>query len=486
MSDKQAGSQRSQSVVAIAQADSQLRAVELRRNAAQFEILWTKTGKDKEADWVRFATDCGLSLEPVEPTEGNGRQKIVAGFGSAGVVFNKVEVPVGARAQAASIVRLQAESRLPLSLDQMELAWREGHTTNGQVPVTMAAARTEHIEAFLANVRDLTPAKILLDSEAIVKVWQTLFGGDDHLAVIVSVGPDNAQLCLAQDDQLVNSVVLDIGADDFSAGTAQTEVTERFIRDTRGVLNLFGFSDPAKVPLIVLSDGGDAIRAMVGGLALAGLNAREALPNIARIAEQSQLDADVVYKYRVPIGLAVIALEDHTDNLNIFERLYEPSGGKHEKPWFSSLAMAVATAVAVLVVFALVSYAVDKAKPGAIDKRIKAVLADSEMKELLDRQGLRQAIAAQRPDVLQIIKLVSEIGQGGIKLDGVDFKKGQLASVSGTSPGYDQIYKFEKDLNANKYIKDAKIHSHSVDAKSKKSKFTITFKYRTFSEKKRR
>ena len=104
----------------------------------------------------------------------------------------------------------------------------------------------------------------------------------------------------------------------------------------------------------------------------------------------------------------------------------------------------------------------------------------------MNRQGLRKAIAAQRPDMLGLIKLLNDIAEGGIKLQDVDFKLGQLASVSGESPGQDQVYKFEKDLNANKYIKDAKIKSQSQDAKSKKFKFSIAFKYKNFSEKKTR
>ncbi|HLB73251.1 MAG TPA: hypothetical protein VJJ98_04480, partial [Sedimentisphaerales bacterium] len=77
-------------------------------------------------------------------------------------------------------------------------------------------------------------------------------------------------------------------------------------------------------------------------------------------------------------------------------------------------------------------------------------------------------------------------GRAGIKLQELDFKTGQVASVSGESPGTEQVYKFEKDLNANKHIKDAKIRSQSQDAKSKKYQFSIEFKYKNFSDRKTR
>ena len=495
MSDEQAGTQKELSVVAIAQADNRFQAVELRRKAAQYEILWTQTGKDKQADWVQFASDCGLATGAVDHTEGDGHRKVVAGFSSAGVVFNRIEVPAAARSEAAPIVRIQAESRLPLSADEMELAWRAGHATNGQMPVTMAAAKTEHLEAFLENVRGISPARIMLDSEGIVKTWRTFFKGDDQIAVVVNTAADNCQLCLAEDGVLVNAVVLDMGTEDFSAAQVQTEATERFVRDVTSVLEMWrglpaleetARMASAQAPIVVLSDGGDAINAMVAALESAGLNARAVLPDVEQIVEHSKLDGDVVYDYRVPIGLGLVALEARGDDLNIFERLYTPLKKEQKQSWLSSLKLTTAIAAAMLMVLVLVSYAIDVAKPGAIDEAIKEAMSDADMKELMARQGLRKTIAAQRPDVLHLMKLLNDIGQGGIKLGEVDFRKGYLAGVSGESPSPDQVYKFEKDLNANKYIRDAKIQSQSQDAKTKKYKFSIDFKYKNFNEKKTR
>ena len=51
---------------------------------------------------------------------------------------------------------------------------------------------------------------------SIVKVWRSFFGGDDGVAVVVSAGAKNSQLCLAQGGALVNAVVVDMGAEDFA------------------------------------------------------------------------------------------------------------------------------------------------------------------------------------------------------------------------------------------------------------------------------
>ena len=76
-------------------------------------------------------------------------------------------------------------------------------------------------------------------------------------------------------------------------------------------------------------------------------------------------------------------------------------------------------------------------------------------------------------------------GGSGIKLQEINFKKGSLASVSGEATAEAQVHKFEKNLNASKYIKDARmLPNMKQDAKTKKYNFTIEFKYKNFSERK--
>ncbi len=569
MSDKEADLKQPLSVVAMAQADGRLQAVELRRESERFEILWTRTGDNNQSDWVQFAVDCGLAGGSLEQA-GDNRKKLVAGFSSTGVVFNRIDVPAAAGAEVESIVRIQAESRLPLSADQMEIAWRPGHARNGQMPVTMAVARTGHLQSFVEEVRGISPAQIMLNSEGVIEAWRTFFGGDERIALVVSVFESSSQLCLAENGVLINAVVLDMGTKEFSSADLHSEAAERFVRDMRSILEMFGYGDSDELPIHVLSDGGEAVSTMVAALESRGFNARAVEPDVTRIKQGSQLDAEVIYDYRLPIGLGLAGLEARGGELNIFNRLYDPLGKDEAATGFSLIRRSAAVAAAALVLGVLVWYAVDIAKPGAIDKAVKSVLSETDMKEIMNRQGLRRAIAAQRPDVLELIQLVNDIARGGqnntgprndsagarndgprgenpgpggenagprrenvspmgenggpkggiggsrggnpgprggndgprgenpgprgendggkpaIKLQELDFKMGQLATVSGESPSTELVYKFEKDLNASKYIEDARIRSQSQDAQSKKYQFSIEFKYKNFSDKKSR
>ncbi|UCF16052.1 MAG: hypothetical protein JSW59_01055, partial [Phycisphaerales bacterium] len=119
-SDINVGTRRS--VVAIVREDGILKAVELRRQNGATEILWTRSTENTETEWQSFAAECGLPDKPAADGDANIGRTVVVGFGSAGTVFHRSSVPPVGEQEIESIVRLQAETRLPLPADQTELA----------------------------------------------------------------------------------------------------------------------------------------------------------------------------------------------------------------------------------------------------------------------------------------------------------------------------------------------------------------------------
>ena len=213
MNGNEHDSQKHQSVIAIAKTDDELRAVELREHNGAYEILWTKSSAAGETDWKAFAAECGLSTGPKEQTrfEGNGEKIVVIGFDSAGTAFYRLNTPAVEKKEIEAIVKLQAESRLPLPVEQMEFAWRTDRMIHdGQVAITMAASRKQNVQAFVDKIRDIQPAQILLDCEAVVKTWKTLFSKSKKDAVVINAAARNTQACLIEDGQLSNSVTLDM------------------------------------------------------------------------------------------------------------------------------------------------------------------------------------------------------------------------------------------------------------------------------------
>jgi hypothetical protein len=472
-----------QSIVAIVKDDNKLKGIELQNQDGSLEILWTRKSESTDAKWSDFAAECGLSVEPVAPETDTDRM-VVVGFNSAGTIFHRTTVPDVGDKEIESIIKLQAETRLPLSPDQMEMAWRADQLQDGQVGVVMAVARREQLQKFVGDVRSFEPAKILLSCEGIVKVWGAFFSGNEEAAVVLSTGAHDTQVCLVEDGQLSNAVVLDIGVNDFSTdGTVeQNETTERFAQDMGSVLELFGCSNQPELPVFVLSDGSATYVSMVSSLRLAGLNARVALPDVDGLMAKSELSVEDIYEYRVPIGLALMAFDETTDELNIFKHLYNPSEKKVKKHWLQSPKVTCVIASVMLVLLAIVTFAVDVTGPKAIEKRLEASVSDVDMNELVKRQQLIKTVARERPDLLDLLKLINESGERGITLTNLYFKKGQPVSISGQATSNDQLSRFEKNLQDNKGIEKVN-YSANMNAKSRRITFTMTFHYKNFTKK---
>jgi hypothetical protein len=453
-------------VIAIVREGNKLKTAELREENGTVQVVRTTCSEDGNTNWRLFASDCGVPAAPTAKAGADSGRTVVVGFNSAGMAFYHLKVPAVGREELAAMVKLQAETRLPLPADQMEMTWRAGPIKNGEVGVTLAAARTEQLRRFVEDVRTVEPTKILLDCEAIVKAWRTFFAGSQDTAVVVSTEMQETQICLAEHGQLSNAVVLDMGLEDLCAGNEeeQTEITERFVQDMRSVLELFGHGQPDQMPVFVLSDGSPAYVDIVSSLRLAGFNARVALPNVERLKAQSEGGVVDVHEYRVPIGLGLMALEARADELDIFERLYDPAGKQAKRHWFYSPKVAGAIAAAMLILLAIVSYAVDVASPNAIEERLSTSSSDIDMDLLMQRQGLLRAVAQQRPDLLELLQEVNASGDNGIKLESFHFKKGQRVTITGQAPGNDVLYRFEESLQNKKGIKEVKMTSSEITA----------------------
>lgn len=471
-----------ESVIAIVREDDKFKGVELQKKNGAVELLWTRSREGAKADWGQFAAACGLSSDQIGL---ENDKKVVVGYNSAGTIFHHATVPAVGEKEMASMVKLQAESRLPLPADQIELAWRTEVVQDGQIGITMAVARKEQLKTFAESVRSLRPAKILLDCEGIIQAWRTIFSGTEAKAVVLSMGSRNTQVCLVENGRLSNAVVLDVGIDDFlpEAEQALSETHERFSQDMRSVLELFGCSQRGDLPIFVLSDGGALHVSIVSFLRMAQFNARVALPEIHRLTSEIELDAGELYEYRASIGLGLMALEGGNKELNIFSGVYRPAEKGEKEHWLYSPKLAGALAVFMLLLLALVAYAVDVKSPEAIKKRLQASVSDMDMDLLVERQQLIRAVAQERPDMLNLLKLVNESGERGITLNSLQFKKGQLVTISGQTSNNDQLRDFEKSLQETKGIEEVNC-TPTMGSKGKKITFKMTFHYKNFTKKK--
>ncbi len=471
------------SVIAAVKDDTQFKAVELRAQDGEVEILWAKAVPSDDHTWSDFAVECGLA-EHVE-TKGRSLRKdamSVVGLDSTAVAFYRVTAPAVSEEETAAIVRMQVESLLPLPPEQIEVAWRTSPSTDGKMDVTMAAARCDHLERFVDSTRDFRPEHILLSCEGVTRAWQSLFTEQDRQAAVLSIGERHTQICLVQAGRVVHAAVLDVGMSDLKSADECAEagdVSERFSLDVRTILDSFGWEVSSLWPTFVLSDGGEEIDRVVASLNAAGLLARASQPSAHGFRAAADFEPGDVYQYRAPLGLALLAMGEPADRLELFKGILQDQVEVSAKRARLSLIVAAAVAVFMLIVLIVTSYAVDKSR----DSRYKGLLARTDLEQARQRQMLLKTVAQNRPDLLQLLTDINAGQNPGIVLDSLHFKKGQPVTLTGQADNQEQLWTFQKNLSGQKGIKNAEPSSVSQDAKTKKIRFTITFQYKGYTEK---
>jgi hypothetical protein len=480
------GSKTSRSVIAAVKDDTQFKAVELRAQDGTIEILWAKAVPGDDSTWSDLAVECGLAAK--DHAQARSLRKdvtAVVGLDSTAVAFYKISAPAVSEEETAAIVRMQIESLLPLPPEQIEVAWRTSPSIDGKVDVTIAAARCDHLERFLDGIRDLRPRHVLLACEGTAHAWRSLFAESERQAALLSIGERNTQICLVRAGRVVHAAVLDMGMNDLAstdedADPPETlEATERFALDVRTILDSFGWEVSARWPIFVLSDGSEAIDRVVASLNAAGLLARTSLPGAGELKMPPDFELSDVYRYRTPLGLALLAMEEPAERLDLFKGLLGDQPQVVAMRARYSIVIAAAVAVFMLIALIATSYAVDKSR----DSHYKKLLAQTDLGQARQRQELLKTVAQHRPDVLQLLTDINSGQNNGIVLDSFQFKKGQPVSLVGQADNQEQLWSFQKNLRGHKGIENAEISNVSQDTKTKKVRFTITFHYKGYTKK---
>lgn len=443
-------------IAAISKEDEGLKTVELAVEDGAVKLL-----------------NCREEQGGFERWQGDSEYAVLTGFESSRAAFYRLMVPAVDSDELANIVRLQAESKFPLPGDQIEMAWRADEVSGGQREVTVVAARKDILEKYVAKVEGLKPRQIVLDSEAIVRVWKKLFSGVASNAIVVSVNARSCQICLVKDGKLINAANLDTGLED----AEDTQLSGCFMQDLSSTLDLF---DGEGWEIHLLSDGNEKLEEIASVLRDRGFNSRVSLPEKKPFGVVSKLSREEIYRYRVAIGVGLSGLGGGAKGLDIFENLYFPAGRKKKKGWLDSWKPAAAAAAVIVILTILGWFAIDFAGANAWEE--SPACADCKM--LVSNQEVIKSIAGRRIDMLELLDKVNKAENNGIEINNFSFKQGQVITLQGQAPNPEQLTKFEKSLGTQQGISKVKLQNPKKDEKSGKVNFSMTFHYKTFSSKK--
>lgn len=472
--------------IAAARDDTEFKAVKVRAAEGQVEILWTRSMAEEDGSWGDFARRCDL------PPANGRRQKprerhtaSVVGLDSTAVAFYRLTAPAVEKKETEAIVRMQAESVLPLQADHIAVAWRTAPSTDGQVNITMAAGRREYLSSFADGVRDFASPRIFLSCEGAVKAWQRFFSGVQEDAVLVSIGQRETQVSLIQAGLIRHAAVYPTGlqdlgaADEYGRWSEPAEVVERFIQDIRSAIDSFGRDEAVQRRVLVLSDGGEEIERIVAWLNAAGLPAQASRPAPRGQTPAGDCEPRDIYEYRVPLGLALMALESPAQALDLFEGIDEEEAAKQSRSARRFVRLGAAAAAVMLVALVAVAYAVDVAS----EKRFRRLVDQPQFEQLREQEKLRKIVARHRPDMLELLTDINHGENNGVVLDSLHFKKGQKVTLMGQADNEERLWAFQENLRGRKGLAEVEISTVVPDKKTKKIKFTIDFHYKQFTKK---
>ncbi|MCK5269955.1 MAG: PilN domain-containing protein [Sedimentisphaerales bacterium] len=467
--------------------------VAITRLAGKYQaVVMSRKGDTLELRSHRHSTSAGWNTIYADITESVGsasatHSELIVGYDSSRVAFYRLRVPEVKAEELNNMVALQQEALLPLPPEQMEIAWRADAALNGKIGITIAAVRKNQLEQFSRELKQSRPRKILLTQEAIVKAWRLLCDGSRDNTVVVYLDESNSHICLTLGGRLALAVTSDVGRKDLTTEANLREPNaERLAQDIRRTLERFGNGTPEDWRISIITGGKDIDRQVAGYLNESGLNAEVALLNVEKIKSDSPLSAEAIYEFLTPIGLALMGLDDDSDKLNLFKRIHTAEIAEKKQSRVPSLKISVPLALGMLFFLPWALMKIDAARLGKIESYINQQENTVDIDMLKKENAIKKTIASQRPDILELMSLISSCIPEGEVLDGIGFKKNQPVTITGHTKDKDKILELQENLQKQKHIKTVRVLNRKIDKKAKTTNYTITFNYKHFGKKTRR
>jgi len=408
---------------------------------------------------------------------------VVAGLNSVGVAFYRMILPKVGSPETEAMVRMQAETRLPLDVDQMGLDWKTIDCSD--VERTAAVAAMKRQCPGVAEAAALEPDHIVLEADALIQMWRWACAPKTSDAILMSCCEHHTVVCCVRDTRLIHASVLDLGLDDLSPPDTAFEAmsplnsgpVDQFIQDLQGVMQMYQKDLPDCVALTLLSDGSERLQVIVRTMTQAGLDVGEAIPSEAAFSGRMTFGVAELYAWRVPIGLALCVLNESPTHYQLFRDLC----GKQEKK-NASMVRPIAACVAAVVAVCLMTWALY-----TMDMRRHRQLLDStsapEVAQFQKEKMYQKLVARQRADVLELINVVTSKEHKGIVLDTFTYKRGQPLKIAGRADKPGPWYDYEEALTNLKGVSQPKRDNLVADEKAKKVKFGMSFHYKTYTKK---
>ena len=407
---------------------------------------------------------------------GDAQMPVVVGLDSARLRFLEITLPPAPAAQLPLLIRTQAEAQLPLEGARMQLAWRLSPGAQGY-DCTVAAARLEATDAALGKLGlNGRLTALVPDAAGFACLRNGFFTPTPETCIVLRRREDGFALLSLDGSTSARCAVIHAEPSDIADRPGL--VMQDILLELEALEKTHGSKRP-----VYLWPGDDPfMRHVASGLTQGGWQVGSLEPRPMAL-QQAKLDAgqDLNGPAFDAAGLALLALSDTTPAFVFLQtqRLAQPE--EDAKKRRKKMIRAVWAIALLLALAAAVNYWSLTLQVRQLHRELSAEVNGLGAEALLQRQTYQEATARARLDVLELIEAI-QASRDGMLLDSIEFEKGKPVKLVATAGGYEQVYGFQKRLEAQNGVSQVRLIDPRMDDRTRQVRFTLQFHYKNFTK----
>jgi len=448
------------------------RAVVLQRRAGGIVLAEWRT---QEAGTSLAAVVDELRRRYQSPQSPDEDVRVVVAIDSTAVGFYRLELPAVDPEQLSNLVHMQAEALLPLSPDEMALAWTVTVAEDDQRVCTLAAVRKRWLGELAQPTGPLASAIVIPDCQGLVRAWRSCVSGDRRKAALLHVRPTDTRVVFTENGRLVQAATIDLGAEELAEAEGADNPAALFVHDIRNALQRLDSDAAATGRVFLLAPEAALAQRLIEGLGRAGIMTKPVpwqglatlLPGSATTAEEDQ-SPEALLPYAEAIGAGLLILDNEPGLLN----LVEPAPTKATDGLARALVRTGLAAVAAVLMLGLWLFTAK-----TLDRAELERLQNSKLGQLVAYYQTREQIYEQRPDLLDVLDKLKASMPDGMLVDSFVFQKGRPIQITLSAANRAQVFQFQEKLAAQSGISDVQILGTTLNTSRNRVQSKATFHY---------
>ncbi len=400
---------------------------------------------------------------------------VVIGLDSSQLRYVDISLPPVESGLLPQLIRTQAEARLPLDSDRLQLAWRVSAAAQGY-ECTVAAARWDAAEAALGRL-SLNGRLFALVPDAVgfAHLMPRIFAAARRPCIVLRRRTDGIAMIRLDEAGVVRSAVIH---------AEPSDILERpvlVMQDLQIELESMAEKQARQI-LVTIWPGDDPfLHRAAEALKRDGWPV-EALTPDRDAMKQARLDdaQDAGGHLLDASGLALLGLTE-TEPAFDFMRSRQLSQTAQDAALHRKKRLRTVAAIAVLAVLSLaVGYWSLLLETQQLRRELEVQVDGVKAQTILQQQAYQEAVARARVDMIALLEAIQD-SRDGILLDSIEFEQGKPVKLVAVAGGYEQVYGFQKRLEDKDGVNQVRLIDPRLDERTRQVRFTLQFHYQHFT-----